>query len=62
MDQTLTRMSENTDYYLLEENNSFVIYYSIGQIFVTIICGAIQVCFIKKLFASNISKRYQQKA
>ena len=56
-------MTENTDYYILQENDKYVMYYSIAQICIAIVSGTIQVIFIKKLFASNNSNRkYQQKA
>ena len=63
MEQTLTRMSETTDFYLLEENGKYVMYYSIAQMCIAIIAGAIQVFFIRKLFSSkNMNRKYQQKA
>ena len=41
-------MSENTDYYILQENDKYVMYYSIAQICIAIVAGSIQVIFIKK--------------
>ena len=63
MEQTLSRMSEGTDFYLLQENAKYVKHQSIAQMCIAVIAGAIQVFFIRKLFASNnLNKKFQQKA
>ena len=59
----LSRMSEGTDFYLLQENVKYVQYESIAQMSIAIIAAIIQVYFIRKLFSSSsINKKFQQKA
>ena len=63
MEQMLSRMSEGTDFYLLQENVKYVQYESIAQMSIAIIAAIIQVYFIRKLFSSSsIKKKFQQKA
>jgi len=58
--QTTSRLVKIADSYYVETNNEYVMYYSIGQSCIIMICGLIQVYFIKKLFtAPTSSSKYK---
>ena len=48
--QKMTRGSVMKDYNLLSDNFNYVTRHSIGQVILVIVCGVIQIYFVKKLF------------
>lgn len=48
--QHYSRSRETRDFNLLEDNNSYVVRWSIVQIFVVLTTTAVQVYFVRKLF------------
>jgi hypothetical protein len=49
--QTLLKILHISDSYFVEKNNEYVMYYSILQSLVIVICSVFQAYFIKKLFS-----------
>ena len=54
--QTLVRFRQARDDYTVEVNNDLVLYWSLFQTCIIILCGIFQVYFIKRLFLTNSSK------
>ncbi len=47
----MAKFRQARDDYVIEANNSLVLYWSVFQSFFIIVCGFIQVYFIKRLFS-----------
>ena len=50
--QIRQRIDHSGDWYYVEKNNEYVMYYSIAQSCLIIFSGLVQTYFIKKLFTS----------
>jgi hypothetical protein len=51
--QAMARFRNGRDEYTIESNNSLIVYWSCFQSVLIIICGCIQVYFVKRLFLVN---------
>ena len=60
--QQLSRGLESRDYNLLISNMSYVSKWSMIQMLIVIVCGVVQVYFVKKLFADPTQGQGKSKA
>ena len=60
--QQLSRGLESRDYNLLISNMSYVSKWSMIQMLIVIVCGVVQVYFVKKLFADPRQGQGKSKA
>merc|ERR1712098_53694 len=52
--QSEIRMREDHDWYLITANNSYVLYWSLGQCILVVVTAATQVYAVRSLFASRL--------
>jgi heme/copper-type cytochrome/quinol oxidase subunit 2 len=55
--QAMARFRNSRDEYTIETNNSLVVYWSVFQSILIVVCGCIQVYFVKRLFTTSTGNR-----